>query len=149
MNKLDELFDDAFRRFKVKNIGIGKKIFLLAKYVCETVGWAFLQVLVLKGIGIGIFSKTITLLTANETTAESYGQTWLGLLFSYCIIALIAAQLFFIYKSMMKIWYVICDKYVMVVDTETNSYHIASTDTLPKFFANHITNDVLTDEEDE
>ncbi len=149
MSKIDELFDDAFRRFKVKDIGVEKKIFLLIKYVCEIAGWAFLQVLVLKGMGIGVFSKTINLLIDNEMSVESYSQTLLGLLFSYCIISLLAAQIFFIYKNIMKIWYVICGKYVMVVDTETNSYHITTTDTLPKFFANHISDDVLNDEEDE
>lgn len=138
MDSMDKLYNEVDQRFKISNITGIKKLTIIIQCLINVMILNIWFVIILKNLGVGVLTKTFNLLIDNESTLSSYCNTWAGVIFSIIIILILALNIFFTIKSILKIWDVVCDRFVMVVDTSNNTSLITTTDKLPKVLANKL-----------
>lgn len=138
MDSMDKLYNEVDQRFKISNITGIKKLTIITQCLINVMILNLWFVIILKNLGVGVLTKTFNLLIDNESTLSSYCNTWAGVIFSIVIISILALNIFFTIKSILKIWDVVCDRFVMVTDTSNNTSLITTTDKLPKVLANKL-----------
>lgn len=149
MSVLDDIFNETTSRFKIENLDPARKAELVLKYVGAIIGWCLCITMFVKGIVHGVIEKTIELLITNELTIDSYLQTWLGLVLSVFVIAFVVAICNRIYKDVIKLIYTVFDKYVIVRDTQDNTFTVVKKDNLPRIMASGMMDDIFADKEEE
>lgn len=137
MDSMDKLYNELDQRFKISNITGIKKLTIITQCLINVMILNLWFVIILKNLGVGV-TKTFNLLMDNESTLSSYCNTWAGVIFSIIIISILALNIFLTIKSILKIWDVVCDRFVMVTDTSNNTSLIITTDKLPKVLANKL-----------
>lgn len=138
MDSMDKLYNEVDQRFKISNITGIKKLTIITQCLINVMILNLWFVIILKNLGVGVLTKTFNLLIDNESTLSSYCNTWAGVIFSIIIISILALNIFLTIKSILKIWDVVCDRFVMVTDTSNNTSLITTTDKLPKVLANKL-----------
>lgn len=138
MDSMDKLYNELDQRFKISNITGIKKLTIITQCLINVMILNLWFVIILKNLGVGVLTKTFNLLMDNESTLSSYCNTWAGVIFSIIIISILALNIFLTIKSILKIWDVVCDRFVMVTDTSNNTSLITTTDKLPKVLANKL-----------
>lgn len=148
MDSMDKLYNELDQRFKISNITGIKKLTIITQCLINVMILNLWFVIILKNLGVGVLTKTFNLLMDNESTLSSYCNTWAGVIFSIIIISILALNIFLTIKSILKIWDVVCDKFVMVTDTSNNTSLIITTDKLPKVLANKLYGNLSEEEVD-
>lgn len=148
MDSMDKLYNEVDQRFKISNITGIKKLTIITQCLINVMILNIWFVIILKNLGVGVLTKTLNLLIDNESTLSSYCNTWAGVIFSIVIISISSLNIFFTIKSILKIWDVVCDRFVMVVDTSNNTSLITTTDKLPKVLANKLFSNLPEEEVD-
>lgn len=149
MDSMDKLCNEIDQRFKISNITNTKKLTIIAHCLINVMILNILFVIVLKSLGVGVLTKTLKLLIDNEFTLNSYCNTWVGVIFSITIISILAININFMIKSILKIWDVVCDKVVIVTDTSDNTKRITTIDKLPKILVNKLYGNLSEEEIDQ